>query len=216
MAITAGKEVRIKVQSDSTLAATGEAFTLVSGLKYKVTDRNKVLWDDTQTITVYDNAVPVSTSDYEINPLSGVVIFNTGYTVAGAITADFNYYTSSTIAFARTGDLSQTVDIEEITTFADADTDQLAGLAESKRKLPLLETATGTVGGFYDPDDNFSDILATGQDFILQYQADVNTQSSIIYVKVKFASSDAAFDIEAVNTSDLSWEATAPLEFEPA
>lgn len=47
------------------------------------------LWAPSQTINIYDNAILVAPSNYTIDKPNGMVTFSLGYTVNGAVTADF-------------------------------------------------------------------------------------------------------------------------------
>ncbi len=68
---------------------TGQALDQVGSTKgYQAPVSNR-LWAPSQPVTIYDSAVVVAPANYTINYANGLVTFVTGYTVNGAVTADF-------------------------------------------------------------------------------------------------------------------------------
>ena len=214
MSISVGKNVRIR-KSGSALSTTGEAFTLVTGKTYKVTDRDKIRFDTSSTITVYDNAVEVDSSNYSIQQLTGQVIFISTYTVTGPITADYSYFPSTIIGFARTADITVLVDLENSTTFKTAKDDIDAGGVASSRKEPLIVTASGSIGGFYDTSENFGQDLSNGTEVIMEFQPDYSVATNIIYVKTYLETDNISFNVEELNKYEVNFQSILPVEYEP-
>lgn len=215
MSVSVGTKVRIR-KNGAALTTTGEAFTLVTGKQYKVTDRSKIRFDLTATLTVYDDGTPVASSNYNVQPLTGQVIFISTYTITGAITADYSYFPSTIIGFAKSGEYGETTDLEDATTFKTAKDDIDAGGVPSRRNETLLTAASGSIGGFYDLSENFTNDLANGLEVILEFQSDYTDNTDIIYVKTFLESDNTTFNVEELNKYEINWQSNGAIEYEPS
>lgn len=211
----AGYSARIR-KAGTAVPTTGEAFTLVSGKTYKVTDRTKVPWDREATITVYDNGVPVAASNIQgYKYLTGQVIFVSTYTVTGPVTADFEYKPSVIIDWVAAADINKSANLTEITTSCDANSDLDNGLKPAVRKIVNLITSDGVLTGFFDPSDNFLALIGTGT-VIIEAQPDENNSNVIIYIEAIIENEDETFDINNPNESSVTFQGQYPPEYEPA
>lgn len=96
----AGYNATIKAIGSTTAFAT-EAFTLVSGKTYKITNTVKQIWDRSVNLTVFDNAVDKTDKVQFIDYLFGQVTFLASYTVVGAVTATGSYFPTTALAQYR-------------------------------------------------------------------------------------------------------------------
>lgn len=113
----AGYVADIKKQGTST-AMTGEAMTLVSGKRYKITATTKNIWDRTATWVVYDGVTDVTAQVETWNYLFGQIVFKSSYTVVGAVTVDGKYYPTAVLGQGQSFSLTQTAEAIQTTTFA--------------------------------------------------------------------------------------------------
>lgn len=215
MSIKAGSNMRIKIAGNS-LSATSEAMEVVSGKRYKLTDRSKVIWDREVVPTFYDDGTPVIvTNILSILYLTGQVIFVSTYTPTGVITADFSYKPSSIITWLKDAELNESVDLEDKTNFCTTYEDIINTLTPSRRKLTNLAMAEGSLNGFYDNIDNLFDVLKSGENLIIEFQPDKDDDTDIVYVESKLSDGNKAFNIEEVNTASVNFQSTYPVEYEP-
>ena len=173
----AGWVAKINSGDTSTSTAfTTEACSLVAGKTYEITDRTKRYWDESNGVTVYDDASPVDTADIEVvQYLAGQVTFVSGYSVSGDITIAGKYYTIAEVTFANTASLSIDPQLEENTTFDSAETNS----GWKTRQQTLLEGSL-TVSGFYDSSDNFSTEAIAGTEVIVEYRPDKDASKAYI------------------------------------
>lgn len=68
---------------------TGETLNVIGSTKQYQSVLGNRLWAPSQTINIYDSTILVAPSNYTIDKPNGLVTFSSGYTVNGAITADF-------------------------------------------------------------------------------------------------------------------------------
>lgn len=104
----AGYLVVIK-QAGTTTAFTTEAFTLVTGKTYSITNPVKNVWDRAGTFIVYDNAVDQTANVLNINFLFGQVTFKSTYTVTGPVTVTGKYFPMAELAKYQKFTLTQSM-----------------------------------------------------------------------------------------------------------
>jgi len=215
MSISPGSRVRIRL-AGAGVATTTKPFTLVVGKTYKVTDRTLLPWDRNVTPIISDDSGVVASSNYNINYLTGVVIFVSTFTVTGSVTGDFTYKPGSLMGWVSEAEMTEENTLENLTTFKTAKTDIDAGDPASKRKQAQLIQITGSLTGFYDHAENLFTVLKSGENLILEFQADVNDATDIEYVEAKLGTGNKGFDVENPNTASVSFESTEAIEYEPA
>jgi hypothetical protein len=137
------------------VATTGEAFTLVSGKTYQITDAARRIIALASTLTVYDNAVDQTAEVVSVDYLNGTVTFDSGYTVNGPVTADYSYVPTTALGKGRSFNLNQTM--AEIDT-----TDYETALANGgwRTHIPGLKTVGLEVGNVHDVATDFIADLA--------------------------------------------------------
>jgi len=102
----AGYLAEVKKQGTST-AMTVEAMSLVAGKTFKIDDTAKEIWDRSQTLTVFDNAI-----DHNAD-----VEFDSGYTVLTPVTVTGNFFPTVVLGQGTSFTLSQGADAIQTTTF---------------------------------------------------------------------------------------------------
>lgn len=68
---------------------TSQTLSVIGATKQYQAPLGNRLWAPSQTFNVYDSGIKVDTTNYTVDYPNGMVTFNSGYTVNGAITADF-------------------------------------------------------------------------------------------------------------------------------
>lgn len=162
----AGKRARLLGSGDS-LAFTEESFSTEDDQTYIIDDQDKRVWDREQEITVYEDGVE-TTEDYELNRLTGQIIFETEDNTRGEITADGSYLAMATIAQANEYDYTLEADNAERNAFGD---DYV------KREQTLLDF-TGSLERWHEPDDYFVDFLLDGQPLVIEFYSYFEEQGS--------------------------------------
>ena len=126
--------------------ADGEAFTQEAGQIYAITNAARQLWDRSDTVVVYDNAVVVGAADIvSIDYLFGRITFRTGYSVTGPVTADISFF--GTTVIGRANSYTLTMSAEEID-----ESDFAAVQANTGYRVftPGLRTVGLELGGIFD------------------------------------------------------------------
>jgi hypothetical protein len=145
--VNPGYNATLKMTGTST-STTGEAFTLVSGKTYQVTSTAKRIIDPGVAITVKDNGGAVAASNIlSYDYLFGKVTFIPGYTVLGAITADYSYLPTVAIAETRQFKLAVKNKLLDKTSLDSAGVKQRGkGTKEASGSFGSLTMVTATVG----------------------------------------------------------------------
>lgn len=141
-----GKKVMIKITSDS-IFVEGEDFITSDDMVYRIQDSDKEIWDAFEDITVYDNGVAVDETEYELNRLKGMIIFETAE--SRVITADLHYLPTEVVGEAFEFSYSLEAENADSTTF---------GNDFVSRKQTLKEV-NGNLSKFTELDGMFFDLL---------------------------------------------------------
>lgn len=140
---------------------------------YIVDDQTTVPWDWKDDVTVYDNDVEVSSDDIaSIDTNFGRVTFVDDYTVTGPITVDASTVPMTAFGNASSFDLTQNSDTTETTSFEIA---QDNGGYSTFR--PTLRTVSLSLTAFYRADNDFTDLLQSREDFVVEINPDGNEES---------------------------------------
>lgn len=117
----AGYKAKLK-KPGAAVIANAEPMTQVGAtLTYQVTDPAHEIWDRTDTVVVYDNAVEVDADDIlYVDYLFGRVTFVPGYVVTGPITVDISYFPTVFIGRANQYTLTMSADSIDETYFESA------------------------------------------------------------------------------------------------
>jgi hypothetical protein len=140
---------------------TGEACSDVSGgarTSYQVTASTKQVLDPETAITVYDNASPVTSTDYAVDYATATVTFSVARTGGHTITLDAKYIPLLQLAYSRSARVARPQGV-----FADAtrlqDTTTRMALIGKRCSITLehMTSATEDLGGTTYLDSLISD-----------------------------------------------------------
>lgn len=169
---TAGFEAKIK-KSGTPTAFTTEAMSLVSGKTYRIVDFAKSLWDYTEALTVFDNAVAVSAANIaSIDYMFGAVTFAAGYTVTGPVTVTGTYMPTAAFGCANSVSLTQNAEAVLDSCF---ETIQANDGFNSYRAG--LKTVSAELSGFYKTTNDFVELLKARESFVLEIDWEGNGQT---------------------------------------
>lgn len=160
----AGYNADIFKTATSGTAFTTEAFTLVSGKTYRITDATKDMWNRAGTFTFFDNAVAVDAADIEsVDYLFGQVTFASAYTVTGPITATGSYLAKSLVAKGRSFTLTQSMEPIQTSDFETAQ-----GNNGHHTYIAGLKTVELEVGSVYAVSNGWRAALNSRSEFIIE------------------------------------------------
>lgn len=161
-------------KSGTATATTGEAMSVVTGKTYRIDDSAKEVWSSTATLTVYDNAIAVATSNIEsIDYLFGMVTFTSGYSVTGPITIDVTYYPLATFGKARSFTLTQSVNA-----FDTSDYQTVQANGGYRTHSAGLRTVGLELEGIFNASDAWQTALAGREAIVIEINADGNGKST--------------------------------------
>lgn len=163
----AGYVAKLLKPSGAATVGDGEAFTLESGKIYKIDTAAREIWDRTDTVVVYDNAVDHTVDVEWIDYLFGRVKFLDAYSVIGPVTADISYFTMAQLGKGRTFTLTQTANPIDTTDFGVAQ-----GNGGYMTFLPGLRTVALEIGGVYDVTEALRADLRARNEIIVEINPD--------------------------------------------
>lgn len=191
------------------VTATNEACELKIGKTYQIIDRNKRIWDRYTLPIVYVNGNQVASTNIKaINYLTGRIIFADNYNVSGPVTVDVKYLPIVTIGYATELQVTEKVDLSDITNFVTTSADLQSGESISRRKTVLTVSATGSIKGLLDLYELPSDNL------IVVIQPDKNNTDDITYIECIVTLKTKTQNVEAMNEIEISFESNYPVEYE--
>lgn len=169
----AGYVATIK-KTGSATSFTGESMTQVgTSQTYRIDDSSKDVWDWTVATTIYDNGTEVADADIDyIDYIFGQVVFDSGYTVTGPVTADGSFLALDAFGKAQSFDITQSADTTDTTDLATA---QANGGYMTMR--PTLLTADVSMTAFYDVANGFDDLFDNRTVFLLEFNPDGSNES---------------------------------------
>lgn len=140
---------------------------------YVIDDQSLTPWDWNEMPVVYDDGVVVDSEDIvSVDPNFGRVTFADDYVVTGPVTVDAASVPLSAFGNASSFDLTQTSDTTETTSFEIA---QDNGGYSTHR--PTLRTVALSLTAFYRADNDFTELLQSREDFVVEINPDGNEQS---------------------------------------
>lgn len=202
---TAGYNAQIKRAGTPTAVEDVELDNEVNGGFY-VSNRAQSLWDYNSAVTIKDGAQEVDAADIEyIDYLQGGVVFVSDFTPTGTITADFSYKGTSTICFATSFDLGQTLNTEDTTDFCAAN----ANGGWSVFSPQQLEVDLSLDGFYSDSSDFYQDIINDDEIII---ELDLTGDGKTV-ARGYFRASDLSEsgDVGSTETSSISYTLAVPL-----
>lgn len=176
-------------RSGTSTSMTAEATTLVTGKTYRITNAAKRMLDPAVAVVVDDGGSPVSASDIlSIDYLHGIVTFDPGYTVLGAITVDANYLPLSQIADVHDVSLSTSVTMLDDTVYEDTAVSRLPGLRDLSGSFSVYD------GGSTD----ISDLMAAGTVLYLTFMHTGSATDAHLRARVLLESQDASVAVDGL------------------
>ncbi len=176
----------------------GEAMSLVSGKTYDIDASTKTVWDRSDPVVVYDNAIDVTATEVEsIDYLFGRVTFKSSYTVNTPVTVDISHFPMVQLGKGRSFTLTQTAAPIDTTDFETAQ-----GNTGYKTFLPGLRTVALELGGVYDVTSGLRADLIARTELIIEINPDGNGLS------VARGFFRAATEAQSGNVGDLEVEST--------
>lgn len=157
MTVQLAKSCAIYLGGQST-AFVSEAMSDVGGgtrLLYQIADANKVEFDPGVAITVYDDASPVTSTDYAVDYVQGLVTFSVARAAGHTITISGSYRPVVQVAQANSVELEYGYESADISHFGDA----------APRKTPSLKLLKGS---FSTLDSIRDDLEAGGGSTVIQ------------------------------------------------
>lgn len=210
MAAIAGYSAAVYAARGTT-SATNEATTNVSGKIYRITAAANRLIDPTVAVVVKDNGSTVSSGDIDrIDYFSGVVEFDSGYTITGSVTLDYDRIDREAVAEAREISFDLSREMSDKTVFAgDGFRKYLSGLGD----------VTGTVGhlDFAETVDSvtFLAALEAGDDLVVSFYPDGgSTNGALFAARCKLLSDSHEIAVEDLATATIAWQATGTVSVE--
>lgn len=182
---------------------TAEATTSENGGHY-ITDRTKSIWE-AGSVTILDAGDAVDPADIDyIDYLHGGVVFATGYTVTGPITATGNYLPTSRICYAQTFSLTQSADTENITDMCEADDNGGFGVFGYQQQTVEL-----SLDGFYNDGSDFLDDLLSRDTIIIEVNPD-GEGLSVARGYFQASSVDQSGDVGQTETESVTYALNVP------
>jgi hypothetical protein len=192
------------LQPGTPTVSDGEAMELESGKIFKTTDTAKNVWDRTDTVVVYDNAVDETANIEWIDYLFGRVKFLDSYTVNTPVTADITYFPMAQLGRGRSFTLTQTAAVVDETDFEVAQ-----GNDGYRTVTPGLRTVALELGGVYDVASGLRALLRARTEVIIEVNPDGNSLS------VGRGFFKPATESQSGNVGDLEVETATFVQFVP-
>ena len=169
----AGYVATIKRSGTST-SFTGETLSQVgTSNTYRIDDASNDFWYCQSSITILDNGATVADADIDhIDYIFGQVVFDSGYTVTGPVTADGNFLPQNDFGRAQTFEITQSGEAFDNTTLSKAQAN--GGYNEFR---PGLLTTGLSLSGFYDTSSDFLSLLSDRERIIIEIVPDGNDKS---------------------------------------
>jgi hypothetical protein len=154
-------------------AVTAEAFTLVSGKTYQISNSAKEVWDATVVPVVKDGTTTVVSSNIaSYDYLFGIVTLASSYSVTSNITANLTYLPMAVFGKGQSFTLTQQADALDQTTYITAQAD-----GGYMTNAPGLRTVSLDIDGIYDVSaDNIAQLQARSQ-YVIEINPDGNGKS---------------------------------------
>ena len=194
MPFVVGHAATVKKSGTSTVF-TGEAFTLVSGNTYQITDAAKRVWDRTASFTFYGNSIAIPSSQISsIDYLNGKVTFSSSQTTP--ITADGKYMPMTSVAGANSFELAINNTILDDTDFDITD--------NYRSSMYGLSDVSVTLRRFAQATNEFFTALTNGDYLVIEIDP-AGTGTSIARGWFVVESSNQSGSVDELETLELSF-----------
>lgn len=193
-----GRKANIKITGSVGVASTGEAATRSTGLgadtgKVVITNTARQHLDPDFTPVLKLGGTPVSSTNYNLQGVTGTFQWKTGDPSTGTYTASIEYLTATTLAQAREWTLNTELQMFDTTVF---------GSSGWKTFQPNLGSATATVGRFWS-DPSFFDVLTLQSRLVVEFI--VNSSANDRYEAYAFVQTDGvSTPVDALVTENIT------------
>ena len=195
------------MKTGSPTAFTGEAFTLVSGKTYKISDVTKNIWSRAGSFTFKDNGVAVSAANIaSIDYLLGQVTFASGYTPTTPITGTGSYLPYTQIAAGNAFTLTQQANAVQSSNFVTAQANSGHHTYDYGLKTVTLE-----ISGFYSSTNAFRTALIARSEVIIEINPD-GGQLTVARGWFKPASRDQSGDVGDLEEETMNFNLYVPAQ----
>lgn len=193
-----GKHAAVRVMSQTSTPFTDEATTANGDFTvYTIDDRELRYWDRDVPIVVERDAVVVPATEYRIQHAGGRIHFREAQDPGAVITVSGNYYSVVTAIESREFTLTLDRELTDVTVFeSDGWRERLAGVGG----------ATGTVSGFFNKNNLFTERLLTQKPLVLELQPDAANDGEIFGLYVVMSSQELAAAVEGAVETSVPWE----------
>jgi hypothetical protein len=182
-----------------------EPMTLVSGLRWKITNATREIWDRSVTFTVFDNAVDVTASVASFDYLFGEIVFVTGYVATTPITITGAFFPTTNLGKANAFTMTQTADTIETSDFA-----TVQGNGGYRTFLQGLKTVGIDVTSFYDVTAGFRAALIARDELIVELDP-AGTGESVARGFFRIGTENQSGDVGALEEESVSLTLNVPL-----
>lgn len=213
MSATAAYSTTLKVTGTSTAFSNEACTDLGDDTNFQITDATKRVWDPDVALVVevddgggYD-VIPAT--DYTVDPLFGIVTFNTPLGAGDVVRVDGSYLPLLTVGDARAVSISCDRDMLDSTVFHASDV--------ARKKTPGLAQATGTLSGLWLGTEDLDsgggtrtlfDVLTGGTRVVLDVVPGGTSSNFRAFIHLPGLTESAAVD--GLVEGEVSWESTQP------
>lgn len=193
-----GKHAAVRVMSDTSTPFTNEATTANAGRTiYTIDDRSRRYWDRDTALTVTLDGQPVPRAEYRIQHAGGRIHFREPQDAGAVVTVSGAFVSVVTAVQTREFTLTLDRELDDVTVF------ESAGWRE---RLAGVGGAAGTLSGFYDADNLFTDRLLQQKPLVLELQPDGANDGEVFSMYVVMESQELAAAVEGAVETSVSWE----------
>lgn len=167
----AGRFALVKMSGDA-VAMTAEAMVTTDDQTYQVVDTLKTVWDPATAITVKVDGVEVDAEadPYQVNRLTGQVVFETVDALRGAITVDGDYRPLAVVAKVKS----------YTHTFAAPALDDTTFDSDWRESIPNIVDFSATLGrNVQAGSTTFLDAIANGTQVVMEFWDDRRTNYGV-------------------------------------
>ena len=188
------------------VVADGEAMTLESGKTFGITDATKEVWDRSDTVVVYDNAVDKTADVLSIDYLFGRITFKDAYSVTTPITVDVSYFPVTQIGGGNSYTLGMTAATKDTSDYVATQANGGFRTFEAGLRSVTLE-----VGGIFNASEAAMADLAARTELIIEIDA-AGDGSSIARGFFKLMNTGQSGSVGAVEDETTQFVLTVPQE----
>lgn len=193
-----GKHAAVRVMSESSTSFTDEATTAnAERTIYTIDDRDLRYWDRDVAVVVSRGGQTVPRSEYRIQHAGGRIHFRDAQDEGTVVTVSGAYVSVVTAVQTREFTLTLDRELSDVTVFeSEGWRDRLAGVGG----------ATGTLSGFYNADNLFTDRLLEQKPLVLELQPDGANDGEVFSLYAVMESQELSAAVEGAVETSVPWE----------